>query len=251
MSGFKHQGIKHLSCSSLNLAQEAIDVWVSRYLFGNKGTYGAAAQRGIAVEDAVVQVLALGADIDEAIASATKAFNAKFPLALDDKTIKERDVIAPMVKIAVEELEQYGKPEFPDHGGQHKVTRIMKCGDWEIPVIGYLDLVYPQHGLIVDLKTTNRIPSIMSAPHRRQRCFYARCEGNKAVKFLYVSKAKAKWLEGGNIKEEMAIMKAQAMRLEKFLSLGDRELLRSIVPVNPNTFYWNGEENTRKELYGI
>jgi hypothetical protein len=49
----------------------------------------------------------------------------------------------------------------------------------------------------------------------------------------------------------MAEIKLHLNRQEKFLRLGDKELLRSIVPINPDSFYWRGDEAVRKELYGI
>jgi hypothetical protein len=57
--------------------------------------------------------------------------------------------------------------------------------------------------------------------------------------------------EDGDADELMAEIKAHLTRQEAFLRLGDKELLRSIVPVDPSSFYWNGDEKVREELYGI
>tara|TARA_R110000744_G_scaffold153061_1_gene267361 strand:+ start:466 stop:645 length:180 start_codon:yes stop_codon:yes gene_type:complete len=57
--------------------------------------------------------------------------------------------------------------------------------------------------------------------------------------------------EDGNPDELMAEIKVHLSRQEKFLRLGDKELLRDIVPVNPDSFYWRGDEDIRKKLFGI
>jgi hypothetical protein len=49
----------------------------------------------------------------------------------------------------------------------------------------------------------------------------------------------------------MTEIKAHLTRQEAFLRLGDKELLRSIVPVDPSSFYWRGDEEVRKELFNI
>ena len=118
-------------------------------------------------------------------------------------------------------------------------------------MIGYLDLVFPESGMVIDLKTTNRIMQVMSAEHQLQRSIYAKAMGNMGVKFLYVSKTKSLMLEDGDVKETLAKAKLKIARLEKFLSTCDAETARAIVPVNPNTFYWSGSEALRKEMYGI
>jgi hypothetical protein len=39
--------------------------------------------------------------------------------------------------------------------------------------------------------------------------------------------------------------------MEKFLRAGSAADIRDVIPVNPNSFYWNGGEAIREELYGI
>ena len=250
MSGFAKHNIDHLSASSINLWSNAPDVWVMQYLFGKRTAMGAAAWRGICTEDAVVETLMGGSEKD-AIAKALTKFDSRFPIG-DEKTTKERDMIEPMVQVAIEELMEFGKPEFPEEGGQNKISITAKGDGWEIPVIGYLDLVFPQHGLVIDLKTTSRIPSTMSAEHQLQRAIYAKAKGgNHAVKFLYVSPKKASMLEDGEVADTLAKAKVQISRMEAFLRLLDRDQARAIVPVQLNSFYWSGAEDLRKEFYGV
>lgn len=250
MNGFAKHNIGHLSSSSVNLWAGAPDVWIMQYLFGKRTGMGPSAWRGICTEDAVVETLMGGSEAD-AIAKALTKFDSRFPIG-DEKTTKERDMITPMVQIAVEELMEFGKPEFADaENKQEKISITAKGNDWEIPVIGYLDLVFPQHGVVIDLKSTSRIPSTMSAEHQLQRAIYAKAKGNMAVKFLYVSPKKASMLEDGDVAETLAKAKVQISRMEAFLRLLDRDQARAIVPVQPNSFYWSGAEDLRKEFYGI
>lgn len=257
MSGFDDHYIDHLSCSSLATAVNALDVWGADKLFDKKRPFGPAGTRGNMVEEAVVNVLGHGVDIDTAVEDVLKKYDKKFMFDPSPDVEKQRNGIPKMVAQAVEALEQYGKPDILPgtnkwgEPNQHPANSIMDCGDFQIPFEGFMDLVYPQHGLIVDLKTTFAIKKKMPWEHVQQRCYYAKCNGNQQVKFLYVSPAKFQWSEDGDVEEEIAKMKTRVRRLEAFLSLGDKEMLRGIIPVQPDTFYWNGAEDIRKELYGI
>lgn len=247
--GFQHHNIDHLSASSINLWSNAPDVWVMQYLYGKRTGMGPAPWRGICVEDAVVEIL-LGGKQQEAVDKAMGKFHSRFMIG-SDETAREAARIQPMVEIAVEELTQYGKPEFPEDERQEKISITAKGEDWSVPVIGFLDLVYPDHGLVIDLKTTGRIPSSMSAEHMLQRAIYAKAKGNMAVKFLYVSEKKASLLEDGDVNTLLAQAKVQIGRMEKFLRTLDKDQAKEIVPINPSSFYWKGSEELRKEFYGF
>lgn len=248
--GFAKHGIDHLSASSINLWANAPDVWVMQYLHGKRTPMGPAPWRGICVEDAVVETL-MGGSEQDAIANALAKFDKQFLIG-DEATTKERELIAPMVQLAIEELTEFGKPEFADgESKQEKISITAKGNNWEIPVIGYLDLVFPHHGLVIDLKTTGRIPSTMSAEHQLQRAIYAKAKGNMAVKFLYVSSKKTALLEDGDVAEILAQAKVQISRMEAFLRHCDKEQAKEIVPLSPSSFYWKGNEQLRKEFYGV
>jgi hypothetical protein len=251
MNGFEKHNIDHLSASSINLWANAPDVWVMSYLFGLRTPMGPAPWRGICVEDAVVETLMGGSEKD-AIQKALDKFDKRFLIG-DEATTKERDMVQPMVQLAVEQLMEFGKPEFADEENkQEKISITAKGNGWEIPVIGFLDLVFPQHGVVIDLKTTGRMPSTMSAEHQLQRAIYAKAKGgNQSVKFLYVTPKKASMLEDGDPAEILAQAKVQITRMEAFLRTLDKETAKAIVPVQPNSFYWKGNEALRKEFYGL
>lgn len=251
--GFAAHNIDHLSASSINLWANAPDVWVMQYLHGKRTPMGAAAWRGICTEDAVAATL-LGTPITQAIDQAIEKFDGRYRIG-DEATTRERERIKPMAELAIKELQQYGKPYFPeveeDEHHQNKVEIIAKGDGWSIPVIGYLDLVFEDRGLVIDLKTTGRIPTQMSPEHQLQRAIYAKAKGNMAVKFLYVSEKKISLLEDGDPTELLAKAKAQITRMEAFLRRLDKDEAKAIVPVNPSSFYWSGAEELRKEFYGI
>ena len=248
MNGFEKHGIKHLSASSINLWINAPDVWVAQYLFGRRGPMSAAAMRGICTEDAVVAVLT-GKSQADALKAAHEKYDGMF-LVGNEKTTKERDMIEPCMQLALEALQDYGTPEFPEEG-QEKISINAKTDDFVIPVIGYLDLVFPDAGLVIDLKTTGRCPSVMSAEHQLQRAIYQKAKGNQAVKFLYVTPKKTNLLEDGDPNEILGRAKKQIIRLERFLRSGSKHDIAGVVPVNPSSFYWNGAEDVRQELFEI
>ena len=255
MNGFEKHGIKHLSASSINLWTNAPDVWVASYLFKKRTPMGAAAMRGICTEDAVANTLTGKLHKAGALDQALEKFDSMFFMA-DEKITKERAMIEPCMELTLQELEHYGKPEFPEEGQiKVSITATDRNDDgeviWSVPVIGYLDFVFPDHGVVIDLKTTGRIPSKMSPEHQLQRAIYQKARGNQVVKFLYVSSKKTNMLEDGDPTEILGLAKKQIARLEKFLRAGSAEDIREVIPVNPNSFYWNGAEDLREEMYGI
>lgn len=248
MNGFERHGIDHLSASSINLWTNAPDIWVAKYLHGFKGTFGPAPRRGQCVETAVYLALT-GTEEAKALKAALDQFDRTFMFGTED-TQKERDHIEPMMKAALSELRPLGIPEA---GGdeQHKISITAKTDDWSIPVIGFLDFTYPEQGLVVDLKTTTRCPSRMSPDHQLQRAIYHTAMGNSAVKFLYATPKKTAWLEDGDPAEIMRRLRAQIIRLERFLAMHSAEDALACVPVNPNSFYWRGDEAALSEMFGI
>lgn len=250
MNGWQLHNIEHMSPSSLNMWADCPGAWLAKYRFGHKFKFGVAPQIGILVERVVANALLERMTLDAAIAEAEKEFNRSNALGVSEKDRERVNDIRPMSELAFNELKQYGKPEF-DGENQKKIELTCKGDGWELPVIGYLDFDFPQHGLWFDLKTTLRIPSTMSDAHRRQEAVYKKAKGNAVGKFLYVSPKKASVLENEDSGESLRQVKAILNRQEKFLRLGDAEMLKDIVPVNAASFMWNGCESDRFRLYGI
>lgn len=253
MNGFELHGQAHTSASSINMWSDAPHMWIAQYLFGKRPTFGSAAKAGVIVEDAVVNVLARGFTMEDAIAAALGEYNKFTALSFTDSEKKRGDAIPGMIELAIDALKQYGEPEFDiepitKNKKQKKIEILCNGNGWSLPIIGYIDLHFPKHGLVVDLKSTMRMPSEMSDSHKRQACIYQHAMGNQAVKFLYVTGKKSEIFNCGDVKDTLAEIKSILNRQERFLSLGDKEKLRDIVPINTNTFY-NDVEVT-KEVFG-
>ena len=254
MNGFERHNIFHSSASAINMWADAPHMWVAKYLFGKSGKFGAAAKMGLLVEDAVVNVLARGIDAETAIATAEKEYTKFIAFGASEADTKRADAIRPMAEGALAALAEYGEPEFgrdviSGKLKQKEISLVCNGNGWTLPIIGFIDFHFPKHGLIVDLKTTLRMPSEMSASHHRQACIYQKSFGNQAVKFLYCTPKKTQFFDCGDMTERLAEIKSILSRQEKFLSLGDAEVLRGVVPVVSGSFY--DDADITKELFEI
>jgi len=158
-NAFLRHGIDHLSASHVNLFIAQPAMWAATYLMKKWTPVGPAAHRGIAIECGVEAGLF---DPEMPVAECQKLALEKFHtltrLSADLRIEKERETIAPSVEIALAELRQYGVPDKPEDGRQHKISVQLEGAP--VPVIGYLDFKWSGHGIIGDLKSTARIPWI-------------------------------------------------------------------------------------------
>jgi hypothetical protein len=253
MNGFEKHNIKHSSASAINMWCDAPHMWVAQYLFNKRGVFSPAAKAGVIVEDAVVNVIARGFTRDDAVNAAIAEYNKFTALGCSDADRKRGEGIAGMIDNALEALAPYGEPEFESDltsGLKQKKIELTCNGDgWQLPIIGYIDFHFPAHGLVIDLKSTMRMPSEMSDSHHRQACIYQKAFGNQAVKFLYVTPKKSEVFDCGDVSGRLAEIKGVLNRQEKSLALGDAEVLRSVVPVNKGSFY--NDDAITSELFGI
>lgn len=253
MNGFEKHGIGHTSPSQINMWCDCPAAWGARYLFDKKFPFGVAAQVGVRTENVVSKVL-MGKSFGDALQEEQNLFRRQNALNTNEKEINRVNDIEYMSLLALDELKPYGEPEFINTLTGHKQQSIeIKCNgaDWVLPVMGYLDFVFPKYGLVVDLKTTLRMPSNLSLNHARQGAVYKKAMGNKQMKFLYVTPKKTGWLELEDEKPYLEQIKAVLNRKEKLLRHFAKEDLKNLLPVNMSSFYWNGSENIRKELYGL
>jgi len=252
MNGFTNHGIVHTSPSQINTWIASPCFWVMTKLFGKRYRSNFSMERGTAIERAVVNILANGMSEDEAIKETIRTYNTTGGLGVSEKKETERAVIDPSVRLLVQELKQYGEPTFPEEG-QQAIKLNCKTDEWELPVIGYMDLVYPQHNLVIDLKSTLRFPSEMSMSHQRQAAIYATATGMD-VKFLYVTPKKLGYLACEHVSDVMKQVKVNLVRQEKFLSIStDKNVLAGIVPVNCESYYYDTAEAIadRVALFGV
>jgi len=235
-NGFQKFNLQHTSASSINTWAKAPDVWVADKLFGIRNPVGAAAHRGNAVEAALINILAYGVEKNEAINQAIEAFNSKTALLGDAKTESERSSIAAFVECGLQALSEYGQPFFEAGGKQSKIELLARGAGWELPVIGFLDLVYPRHGLVIDIKTTHKAPSTMSADHNRQAAIYRKASGNAQVRFLYITPKKTTWHECTDVEGTLSEIKQILNEQEEFLRSVTKEDLAPWAAVNRQLF---------------
>lgn len=251
MSPFKTHGIEHVSASQLTTFASDPSRWFAQKILGYRAPSGASMERGKAVEVGLVhwfQNRDHVAAIEAAEASYDKACRFNVLGDIDG----ERGNIAPMVTNAIGATVEFGAPEWPAEGAQHKVEIPIRFGpdpDDVIPIIGYLDFVFADR--VIDLKSTTRIPSDMSFAHRIQAAVYARTT-NKPVQFLYVSAKKTALLDPGDHAQAQAAARAIVQRMAAFLALSPNpEILQAAVPVISDSWSWKGEEDVRRHLFGL
>jgi hypothetical protein len=244
MTGFARHGIEHLSASSLNLWAAEPAVWAMERLLGHRSPPSALMARGKAVEDGVhAGLIDPARPVDDCAAQALAAFDREMALNADDRRDNERALIPGYVEHGLAELRQYGTPT----AYQHRVE--IRLDDVPVPIIGFIDWRFDQHGLIVDLKTSERLPSAISLSHARQGAIYARAHGNYSMRFAYVKPVAARKdgravvvyeLERAEVDRQLAALREIAVRLERFLRLSadPRELCGLIVP-DYERFHWS------------
>lgn len=268
MNPFETHGIDHLSASSLNLARSNLSLWVVQYLFGERGQPSLAMIAGNAVEDGVAHGLFHpGADLEACKVIARDSFMRRTALGGFDPEAREaklaeivgypaegRRKAAPgMVATALEALRPYGVPTRPE--GHHQSRIEIALEGIPVPVIGYKDFAFDDHGLDVDLKTTARMPSDMSADHQLQGAIYRQASGNRAQRFCYATKADAVVLElsADAARDAMKAAAGIAHCLMRFLALSaDREDLARLTIPDYGNFRWDATTGARaREIWGF
>lgn len=266
-NGFITHGIERISVSNANKFREAPDAWACQYLGKYRFPTGWAAVQGQAVESGVEYGLFNGAGIDDCVKQAVDRLK-DLSLMLNNRPEeleKRIPIVSRMTETALENLMPLGAPEPPAQGSkQHSIgipVRFRPGDNGTIDLIGYLDFWYPQHNLVVDLKTTSKSPSKWSLSHGIQAAVYQKAvegmTGKKPqVKFGYaLTRQKDPWvmleLEDDDATRFLKQFKQTVIQMEKLLSLSDdsRTIIESL-PHNPDTFYWNNAEEIAATFYG-
>jgi hypothetical protein len=154
--------------------------------------------------------------IEECVAVALKKYDAITGLSGDKRRDEYRGTISDMVKSALEELRPYGVP-----------THTQQFVSWKpegltYPIVGYLDYRWEHHGVLVDLKTTEKLPSSIKIPHARQVALYATMTGdNVDARLTYTTPKKRATYQLENTRDHLAALHQIALRCEAFLALSD------------------------------
>ncbi len=247
MNAFQHYGIEHLSAASINLFAAEPALWVLERLLKFKRGTNAVMARGNAVEAGVHQALMKPfLSVEACIKYAEREYDKLMAFVPDSKRDEEKKNIAGYVRHAADELRQYGIPT----AYQDKITIMLE--DVVVPFVGYIDWRFDQHGLIVDLKTSERLPSKISNSHGRQGTVYAKAHGNYGMRFAYAkpsaSKSDGKGIAVYELTAEdkethLNAIRQIARRIQRFLSLShDPHELAGIVCPNYESFYWSNTE---------
>jgi len=239
--------VRH-SPSSLNLFAAEPAMWVLERVLGIKQTVGAPAHRGVGVEDGVTAGLAdLKAPLKACIDVALTKYDTLTAMSPDPRREKYRETIPDMVTAALVELREYGTPS----GTQGFVE--WKPDDIELPIVGYFDYQWDKHGILADLKTTERMPSEIKVTHARQVALYATSD-NIDARLIYVTPKKLEAYRLENIRDHRKALLNIAKTVEKFLSLSDDpKYFVSITMPDVDSFYWASPQARRLayEYWGV
>lgn len=224
------------SPSSLNLFCAAPAMYVLERILGQRQPVGSPAHRGTAVEDGVTHgLMNLTADVQDCINVALKKYDTISALSSDKRREDYRATIPDMVKTALEELRPYGTP-----------SRCQGFVEWRpdglaSPIVGYFDYEWEQHGVLVDLKTTEKLPSAIKVPHARQVALYTQSD-NVDARLTYTTPKKRATYRLENVREHRNALHQIALRVERFLSLSDDpEFFAGITAPDYESFYWGGQ----------
>jgi hypothetical protein len=255
-NAFEKHGIGHLSASSVNLFIAQPAMWCASYLMKKRTPVGPAAHRGTAIEAGIeAGLFDPQMPVEECQKIADESFVRNTRLSAHPNIDKERATIAGSVEVGLAELRQYGVPSIPDPEKaiyrQHRLE--LDIPGVAVPVLGFLDFWWPQHGIILDLKTTSRVPSEISEAHARQGALYLRHGSNQQMRFAYLSNKKIAVYVLEDADKHLASFVRAAQSIENFLSLSDdaERLTRSLAP-DMSSFYWN-EPSARavaQEIWG-
>lgn len=223
------------SPSSLYLYSESPSMFVLEKILGIRQPSTAPMHRGTGVEEGVTfGLLNPDAPLSDCIDAAFKKYDTISALSGDARREKYRETIPAMVAQALEELRPYGIP-----------SRTQGFVEWKpeglaLPIVGYFDYEWADHGIIVDLKTTEKLPSENKISHARQVALYASSD-NMDGRLTYCTPKKIATYRVENIREHRNALHQIALRVENMLSLSDDpQFFKSIIAPNLDSFYWNG-----------
>lgn len=209
-------------------------MWVLEKVIGVRQSVGAPAHRGTGVEEGVtLGLMNLDAPMQACVDAALKKYDTVSALSGDTRRQDYRDTIPDMVERALKELRPYGIPSKTQGFVEWKPDGL------ELPIVGYFDYEWAEHGIIVDLKTTEKLPSQNKIPHARQVALYAASD-NMDGRLTYVTPKKVATYRVENIREHRNALHQIALSVEAMLSLGDAERIKRLVMPDLESFYWGG-----------
>lgn len=246
--GFATHNIKHLSPSSLYtwMAQPAL--WIMERLLNHRAPVGCAAHRGTAVEAGIAAGLLNPAmPLAECHDIAMREFDKLTALSVDPRRAKEREGLQGMVTTGLAELRQYGVPSSVQGRVEHRFEEL------SVPIMGFYDFRWDEHAVVVDLKTTNRVPSEPSSQHARQVALYVHGT-NAEGRLAYTSSNKIAVYRVDNPAQHIADLVNVAQRLGRFLAISpDPKELASLLTPDIDSFWFSDPvaRANAKAVYGL
>lgn len=203
------------SPSSLGLFATSPAMFVVERVLGMRQPVGAPAHRGVAVEEGVTAgLLEPKTSVPSCINVSLTKYDTVTALSSDPRKEKYRDTIPGMVKTALEELRKYGTPTSTQGFVEWKPD------DLKLPIVGYFDYEFAQHGMIVDLKTTEKMPSQIKVAHARQVAHYSMSD-NVDARLCYVTPKRMEIYGLENVGKHREALRRIAKTVENFLALSD------------------------------
>jgi hypothetical protein len=236
------------SPSSLNLFAAEPAMFVLERVLGFKQVVGAPAHRGTAVEAGVtIGLMNHDETIEDCVKEALTKYDTITAMSSDPRREQYRKNIPDMVKSALKELREYGVPDETQGFVEWKPEGL------KLPIVGYFDYKWGQHGILGDLKTTERMPSEIKVPHARQVSLYASSD-NVDARLIYVTPKRLEAYKLENIRDHRQSLLNIAVRVENFLALSDDpNFFTTITVPDIDSFYWAAPASRQLafELWGI
>jgi hypothetical protein len=236
MNPFEQHGIAHLSASSINSFCTSPALWVMERLLKRSAPVGAAAHRGTSAEDGIVAGLLDRSKTDDECAEIALAkFRTVTALCKDPNREKELAALPGIVKCGLAELRPYGVPDKTQGKIEITLPGLM------VPVIGYYDLFYEGHGIIIDIKTQLRLASSIKVGHARQVSLYKVGLGdNLDARLTYVTDKKAATYTLENHRQHVEAVTRIALTMQRFLALSaDADELAGLVAPDTDHFFFS------------
>ena len=121
-----------------------------------------------------------------------------------------------------------------------------------VPMIGFYDFEWANHGILTDLKTTHALPSKISTSHARQVALYVAARGsNLDARLTYVTSKKSATYHLENVAQHVLALEKIALTIQRFLSISDdpAELAAIVVP-EVDSFYF-ADPMARKAAFDV
>ena len=175
-----------------------------------------------------------GASLADCTKVALEKFNTLAAFTSGDKVDKERNGIPGMVEMGLAELKPYGVPSSTQGLISHEFDGL------QVPMIGYYDFEWEQHGVLTDLKTSHALTSKIKPNHARQVALYRAARGdNLQARVTYITSKKRATYALENAREHVEALGKIGLAIQKFLSVSDdpMELASMVVPDVESYFF--------------